>query len=201
MISPHQDVDAVVPDQVDEAVLLGDPSRPDIGPEMLDRLGLSDAEEGVTHDCPNERSSRNSSWKTEKREVEVGRSDFRFLEVKLAPQIIDGLRLYGAIDRTLERAKETADILRRAEEVGRFLYGTELRCRHENHVFVMTTRDEDRLLAVLGLVEERSQVLARVAVRHDGGHGRPPEGVQESCTTPGHVNGATSFATPHQDSS
>ena len=53
MIAPHQEVDTVVPNQVDEAMLLGDPSRPDVGPEMLDRFGLPDAVERVTHDCLN----------------------------------------------------------------------------------------------------------------------------------------------------
>ena len=61
VVAPHQEVDTVVADQVDEAMFLGDPSRPDVGPEMLDGFGLSDALERVAHDGFNEFEESKSS--------------------------------------------------------------------------------------------------------------------------------------------
>lgn len=50
MVATHQEVDSIVAHEVDEAVFLRDPARPDVGPEVLDGFGLSNAGERVTHD-------------------------------------------------------------------------------------------------------------------------------------------------------
>ena len=49
VIATHQEVDTIVTHEVDEAVLLGNATGPDVGPEMLDGFGLSDALKGVAH--------------------------------------------------------------------------------------------------------------------------------------------------------
>jgi hypothetical protein len=48
VIPAHQEVDALIPDEVDQTVFLSDPSRPDVGPEVAEWLGLSDPLERVS---------------------------------------------------------------------------------------------------------------------------------------------------------
>jgi hypothetical protein len=49
MVPPLQEVDAVLPDQVDDAVFGGQAAAPHVGPQVLQRFGLADASERVTH--------------------------------------------------------------------------------------------------------------------------------------------------------
>ena len=51
VVATHQEVDSIVSHEVDKAVFLGDPARPDVRPEVLDGFGFTNAFEGVTHDC------------------------------------------------------------------------------------------------------------------------------------------------------
>lgn len=50
VVSALKEVESIVTHQVDEAMLLGDSTRPDVGTEVPDRLGLADTREGVTAD-------------------------------------------------------------------------------------------------------------------------------------------------------
>ena len=50
----HQEVDARIPDEVDQPMLLGDPSGPDVGPEVAKRFGFPDPLEGVSEHGLNE---------------------------------------------------------------------------------------------------------------------------------------------------
>ena len=61
VVATHQEVDAVVSNEIDEAVLLSDPSRPDVGSEMLDGFWFADAREGVAHDGLDELEESESS--------------------------------------------------------------------------------------------------------------------------------------------
>ena len=49
VIPAHQEVDALIPDQVDETMLLSDSAGPDISTEMPQRFRFSDALKGVSH--------------------------------------------------------------------------------------------------------------------------------------------------------
>src|SRR5205085_7266697 len=49
-IAGLQEVDAVAGDAVGDAVLLGQAARPDAGPQVLQRLGLANALEGIAND-------------------------------------------------------------------------------------------------------------------------------------------------------
>jgi hypothetical protein len=60
VVTGHEDHDLLVRDQVDEAVLVVDPSRPCSGQVVLQRLGLTDPREGVTLDVLDELASYRS---------------------------------------------------------------------------------------------------------------------------------------------
>jgi hypothetical protein len=80
VVAPLEEIDAIVPYEVDDPMFGGEAAAPNVGPQVLQRLGLADAGEGSmtastissarravlglvsTHQA---RSSRNSSWKTE----------------------------------------------------------------------------------------------------------------------------------------
>jgi hypothetical protein len=51
VISALKEVESIMTHQVDETVLLGDSTRPDIGAEVSYRFGLADAREGVAAHC------------------------------------------------------------------------------------------------------------------------------------------------------
>src|SRR4051794_10276027 len=50
VVASLEEVDPIVADEVDDPMLLGQPTRPDAGPEVLERLGLANSAERVTDD-------------------------------------------------------------------------------------------------------------------------------------------------------
>ncbi len=60
VIPSLEEIDAIVRDEVDHAMLLGQASRPDVRAEMLEWFRLADAEKRVRHDRFDERGDLES---------------------------------------------------------------------------------------------------------------------------------------------
>lgn len=50
MIPPLQKIDAVIADEIDNPMFLGETAGPKAGGKILERFRLADADEGITHD-------------------------------------------------------------------------------------------------------------------------------------------------------
>jgi hypothetical protein len=49
VVATHQEVDSIIPDEIDEPVLLCDASRPDVGTEMFERLRFANSGKWIAY--------------------------------------------------------------------------------------------------------------------------------------------------------
>ena len=195
VVSSLQKVNVLVRDQVKDSMLLREPPRPDTRPEVLERLGLADSGERVSHDGLDDvdQAKRHPPlWFDPVPEIltELGLEDGRSLpghdllgglEPELPSERLDGLGPRPPGSRSLEGREQARRVARRPQLVQGRLEAAKLGRRHEGDVLGATPVNDDRLERGGGVIAQRREVCPSVRVGRF--HGIPP--VQDDCTGSG----------------
>jgi len=117
MIARLQEVNRIASNQIDDAMLLSQPARPDVGANVLE---LS---------------------------LDATPSLFRFIPAKFVPQGSHGLRLCLSRSRSLKGGQQTRCVPWGTQLVQRGFQAFQLGCRNQRHIFSAASMDNDLLKA------------------------------------------------------
>lgn len=166
VVARLQEVDSCVRDKVDDAMLLGQSTRPRSCGEVLERFRFSDAVKWIAHDRFNEIECSEgdlsvgidpvaevfSKFRLEDGVPALLRHDLLLVDAHTASECLDRFRAAASALGSTQSAKQALSIRGRSKEMSGFDERPQLVGRNERNVFAASTVNENRLATVHDLI-------------------------------------------------